>query len=151
MLNRFEQFSSVISSIYRDIQIIERDEMEKYGFKGAYAQYLVAMNRYPEGVTASQLCDICGKDKAAVSRILSEMEGKGLITKENTEKVYKAKITLTEKGRNAAEYVCNKAKAAVEAVGNELSEVDRRVMYASLELIASKLQKLSKEGIPQNA
>lgn len=149
MLNRFEQFSSVISSIYRDIQIIEREEMEKYGFKGAYAQYLVVMKHYSEGVTASQLCDICGKDKAAVSRILSEMEAKGLITKENSDKVYKSKISLTDEGRKAADYVCDKAKAAVEAVGNELSEVDRKVMYTSLELIASKLHKLSKEGIPQ--
>lgn len=123
--------------------------MEKYGFKGAYAQYLVVMKHYSEGVTASQLCDICGKDKAAVSRILSEMEAKGLITKENSDKVYKSKISLTDEGRKAADYVCDKAKAAVEAVGNELSEVDRKVMYTSLELIASKLHKLSKEGIPQ--
>lgn len=123
--------------------------MEKYGFKGAYAQYLVVMKHYSEGVTASQLCDICGKDKAAVSRILSEMEAKGLIAKENSDKVYKSKITLTDEGRKAADYVCDKAKAAVEAVGNELSEVDRKVMYTSLELIASKLHKLSKEGIPQ--
>ena len=38
MYARFEQFSSTISSIYRDIQKIERDDMVKYGVKGAYAQ-----------------------------------------------------------------------------------------------------------------
>ena len=51
-MNRFEQFSYVISGINRHIQKIERDEMERYGNRGAYAQYLVAMIQYPDGVTA---------------------------------------------------------------------------------------------------
>ena len=40
MIDRFEQFVSYISAIHRDVQKIERDEMVKYGLKGAYAQYL---------------------------------------------------------------------------------------------------------------
>ena len=76
MLDRFEQFTAAISTIHRFVQKIERDEMEKYGLKGASAQYLLAMARYPEGITAAALCDVCDRDKAAVSRILSEMEKK---------------------------------------------------------------------------
>ena len=72
MISRFEQFSSVISSIYGAIQKIEREEMAKYGLKGAYAQYLVAVKRFPEGVTSTELCELCDKDKAAVSRIVAE-------------------------------------------------------------------------------
>ena len=71
MINRFEQFVSYISAIHRDIQRIERDEMEKLGLKGAYAQYLVAMHRHPEGITAVDLCEVCDKDKAAVSRAVT--------------------------------------------------------------------------------
>ena len=40
MISRFERFSFAISGIYRSIQKIERDEMERYGLKGGYAQYL---------------------------------------------------------------------------------------------------------------
>ena len=74
MIDRFELFVAAISGIYRDIQKIERDEMVKYGLKGPYAQYLVAMKRCPQGITASALCEVCDKDKAAVSRMLGEME-----------------------------------------------------------------------------
>ena len=33
MISRFEQFTSAISGIYRSIQKIEREQMEKYGLK----------------------------------------------------------------------------------------------------------------------
>lgn len=40
MINRFEQFSQVISGIHRYIQKLQRNEMVKRGYKGAFAQYL---------------------------------------------------------------------------------------------------------------
>lgn len=150
MLSRFEQFSTVISDIYRYIQNIERDEMIKYGYKGAFAQYLVAMNRHSDGITAAQLCEICGKDKAAVSRVIAEMQEKGLVVRvSENDKAYRAKLKLTDEGIKAAEFVCKRAKAAVAAVGKEMSDEDRKIFYASLNMIASNLRILSKEGIPQ--
>lgn len=150
MLNRFEQFSFVISGINRYIQKIERDEMVKYGCKGAFAQYLMAIQRHPEGLTAAQLSEICDKDKAAVSRMVSEMEEKGLVTRTGENgRFYKALIMLTDAGRSAADFVSRKARAAVSAVGSELSDEDRRVLYYALDLIAAKLHTLSEEGIPE--
>ena len=73
MITKYELFSSSVSSLSRDIQAIERTEMAKFGLKGPHAQYLIAMNRFPEGVTAAQLSGICEKDKAAVSRAISDM------------------------------------------------------------------------------
>ena len=150
MLSRYEQFSFVISGIYRYIQKIERDEMVKYGYKGAFAQYLAVMNRHPEGVTASGLCEILEKDKAAVSRVISEMEQMGLIARRTEgNRQYKAHLTLTQEGKKAAEYVNSRAQAAVESVAGELSEEDRKMLYATLDMIAARLQKVSKNGIPE--
>ena len=150
MLSRYEQFSSIISSIYRSIQKIEREEMIQYGFKGAYAQYLVAMHRYPEGITAAELCDVCGKDKAAVSRALAEMEAKGLVVKHcNHDNQYRAQLQLTEAGMDAADYVCRKAVAAVKIAGQELTDETRTILYRSLRGIAAHIQKISEEGIPE--
>ena len=149
MLQRFEQFSNAVSTIYRCVQKLEREEMVKYGYKGAFAQYLVALNRHPEGLTSAQLCELCDKDKAAVSRMVSKMEEKGLVVREyNNDRVYKAPLKLTEEGRRAAEYVATRACAAVAAVGKELSDSDRAVFYAALTAISANLQALTKEGIP---
>ena len=149
MVSRYEQFAALISGIERGIQKIERDEMEKLGYKGAYAQYLVAMKRYPEGLTAAQLCEICDKDKAAISRVLTEMQEKGLILREpQSDHRYNALIKLTAEGLKAAAYVDERAQAAIEAVGNEMTDENRAAFYATLDFIAAKLQTISKEGLP---
>ena len=56
MISRYEIISASVSSIYHDIQKIQRTEMAKYGLKGPHAQCLLAMSRYPEGITAARLC-----------------------------------------------------------------------------------------------
>lgn len=149
MLRRFEQFSSAISAIYHCIQKIERDEMIKYGLKGLYAQYLVAMSHCPDGMTAAQLGQICDKDKAAVSRAVTEMARRGLVSRDcpnNT--LYRARLLLTPEGEQAARYVCQKARAAVEFAGKDLSDESRTLFYTALHQIASNLQTLSHSGVP---
>lgn len=146
MISRYEQFVSSISGIFRHIQKIERAEMVKRGYKGAYAQYLAALNRYPDGVALVELTEICDKDKAAVSRVIAEMEGKGLVFREDTP--YRARLRLTEEGKRVAEFVNKRAEAAVAAVGKDLTEERRRAVYEALDLIAENLEIVSREGIP---
>ncbi|MBQ8358022.1 MAG: winged helix DNA-binding protein [Clostridia bacterium] len=148
MVERFEQFSGLVSGIYRQIQKLEREEMEKYGLKGAFAQYLVVMNRRGDGMTAAQLCEICDKDKAAISRVISEMEEKGLVTRTG-EKDYRATIALTEEGHKAAAYVADRATVAVTKASEGLTDTHRKLLYASLELIYSNLEKICEAGIPE--
>ena len=59
MINRFEQFSQVISGIHRYIQKLQRNEMVKRGYKGAFALYLVTLNRVSEGLTSK--AGVCGR------------------------------------------------------------------------------------------
>lgn len=148
MISRFEQFSFAIAGIYRSIQKIEREEMDRYGLKGAYAQYLVTLSRFPEGLPAARLCQICDVDKAAVSRAVAEMERCGLITRADTERSYRTKLCLTDAGREAADFVSRRAQAAVAAAGQDLTEENRQIMYAALEAISARLQVISREGIP---
>ncbi|MBQ4547256.1 MAG: MarR family transcriptional regulator [Oscillospiraceae bacterium] len=149
MISRFEQFSYVISGIHRQIQKIERAEMIKRGYKGAFAQYLATLHRYEEGLTAKELCEICDKDKAAVSRILAEMEEKGLVEREKkVVRTYRSKITLTEKGRETAEFVAARAKLAISAVSDEvMDEQQREVLYSTLDALYKNLRKVVEEGI----
>lgn len=148
MVNRFAQFTGAVSAIYRDIQKIERDEMEKYGLKGAFAQYLLAMDRHPDGITAAALCEECDKDKAAVSRILAEMAVKGLVLRQTGVGPYRARISLTESGKDAARCVREKVTTAMELAGQGLTDSDRKILYTALSLIAGNLQTICREGIP---
>lgn len=150
MINRFEQFSYTFFSIHRQIQRIERNVMEACGYKGAFAQYLVMLSQHPDGLTAARICEICDKDKAAVSRITNEMLEKGLIERETVgERIYRGKLRLTDEGKRVAKYTCEKALVAVMEVGKEMTEEERAIFYDTLDRLSAKLQTLADEGIPQ--
>lgn len=150
MIDRFERFSFAISEISRYWHKITADEMERYGLKGPHSVYLTAMYRYPDGITAPQLCELCGKDKSDVSRAMALMEQKGLVRKEGIhQNCYGGVFKLTEDGLAAARHVRQRVSIAVQIAGEDLSEENRAVFYESLEKIASKLREISKEGLPQ--
>ena len=131
MIHRYEVFSAAIASMYHDVQRIERVEMAKYGLKGPHAQCLLAMSRHPGGLTSVKLCD---KDKAAVSRSVSELEEAGLLTIEGRNGIrYRAVLRLTEAGQNAAKAVCDRAELAVAQAGEGLTDAQREVFYEVLD------------------
>jgi len=140
MIERFERFVSVISVISHHLHRIMGEEMDKYGLKGTYAVFILAIHRHPDGITAARLCDVCEKNKAAVSRAVGELEAIGLVRREDTG--YRAKITLTEEGTRAAEFVYNRAVRAVSLAGGSLTDKEREVFYYALESIADNLKTL---------
>ena len=148
MIRKYELFSASISCMYHDIQRIERVEMAKFGLKGPQAQCLLALNRYPGGIPAARLCEICEKDKAAVSRTVAELEKAGLVSRrENNGSRYRAGLVLTEKGREVAETVNQRAKLAVEQAGAGLDDAQREVFYRVLAMIAGNLHAICKDGL----
>lgn len=148
MESRYELLSGSISSMYHDIQKIERVEMAKYGLKGPHAQCLLAMKKHPQGITAARLCEVVDKDKAAISRILSELEEAGMILRENRNgSRYRASLLLTEQGTAAAMAVVEKARLAVEKAGTGFNEQEREVFYRVLAIIAGNLHELCRVGL----
>lgn len=148
MVSRFEHFSASISAIYRYIQKIERLEMEEYGLKGPHAQCLLAMARYPGGITAARLCEVCDKDKAAISRMMVELEEKGMVSRDcGSGGRYRTPLKLTELGKKASEHVEQRAIQAVEEAGAGMTELQRETMYAALDLIAGNLQTICEAGL----
>ena len=149
MIDRFERFSFAISEISRCWHRIAGDVMGSHGLKGPYAVYFTALYRYPEGITAAQLGEICSRDKADVSRAMQLMEQKGLVEKQIGEKkAYRALLKLTKPGIELARSINRKAILAVETASQGLSAEKRAVFYEALELITTNLQKLSKTGLP---
>lgn len=148
MVERFEKFSTLVSAINKYVQKIEADEMIRMGLKGSFAQYLVAMNRYPEGITSTMLCEVCDKDKGAVSRAIAEMQEKGLVNEKGLLGTrYRAKHTLTEEGKRVADYVTRRAVKAVSMANIGLSEEDRCTFYRVLELYYTNLKVVCENGL----
>ena len=94
MVNRFERFSFAMFEISRCWHKLAGEEMVRYGLKGPHAIYLVTLAQYPEGITAAQLCEICGRDKSDVSRAMSSMVRSGLVIRDSTAGTYRARLSF---------------------------------------------------------
>ncbi len=150
MLNRFARFSLAISEIDRCWHKLAAEEMAKYDLNSPHAVYLTTLYNFEEGITAAKLSELCCKNKADVSRMISILEKKGLVRKEAvSSNLYRAKLLLTTEGKQAAEHVQRRAAIAVELAGSGMSDADRKIFYRCLEQITANLQALSKEGLPQ--
>ena len=150
MVDRFERFSLAIFEISHCWHKLAGEEMAKYDLNSPHAVYLNTLYQNESGVTAAKLGELCGKNKADVSRMVSILEQKGLVTKDAAGgKRYRALLKLTEEGKRAAQHVRERAALAVELAGKGLSDENREVFYNALELITANLQMLSKEGLPQ--
>lgn len=139
MIHRFEAFISGITICYKYIQRIKSIEMEELGLKGTHAMCLFYLHLNPEGLTATQLSTLCGEDKAAISRTISDLRQQGFVCQES-EKNYRAPLLLTQKGQTVAAKVDQLIESWVTAGGDGLSEQQRTYFYQSLALISSNLK-----------
>ena len=150
MVSRFEQFSTAIASIYRNIQKIERAEMAKFGLKGPHCQCLLAMSRYPDGITAARLCAICDKDKAAISRAVAELEEAGMVIRSGGQgKRYRASLKLTAAGMASAQSVMNRARVAVTAATGDYGQEQQNQFTQTLAMLAYNLDQICREGLKE--
>lgn len=146
MLHRFERFSLAITEISRYWHQIAGEELGKYGLKASHATYLVTMARFPEGLTAPKLAELCGRDKADVSRMMSILETKGLAVRDGANR-YRGNLRLTEAGLAVANDISQRAQRAVELAGKDLTEETRTIFYNALDSITENLRRISQEGL----
>ncbi len=150
MYTRFERFSLGISEISRHWHKLASEEMEKHGLKSSHSLYLLTLARYMDGLTAPQICEYCGKDKADVSRMMKILEEKGIVTKAGGfQNRYGGIFQLTDRGREIAEHIRSRASKAVEIAGADLTAQQREIFYFALESIAARMRELSQEGMPE--
>ncbi len=144
MKDRFETFTVLINKINRNITKIKNQEMTEYNLRSVHISVLYYL--YSENsLTARELCDRCGEDKATISRAVDYLESGGYIEKNgDTEKKYKRPLFLTEKGINVGEKISTKIKDVLFEISEEMQEGERAEFYRSLTNISNRLEQISK-------
>ena len=138
MIDRFELFTTTITQIYKNLQRIKMQEMSGFELRGTYVMCMFELNRNPEGLTITQLSQLCGEDKAAISRTISELVKRGLVTG-NNDKKYRAPLILTKKGQETAAKIDALASTAVAAGSNGLTPEEVKIFYKALTTISDNL------------
>lgn len=140
-MGRFEEFTYLINEIIKYWQKIAQKELKTYGLKSSHALYLTSLYKNPEGLSASELSDRLGRDKADVSRMTNILVDKGvLVKKSKNKKKYGGIFYLTDKGNKLASKISSLTDEYVDLASKNLSVDVRNMMYQALESINKNLQ-----------
>lgn len=147
MQDRFETFIKETTAIYRAVQQIKNMEMTELGLKGMHVMCVYFLYKHPDGLTAAQLSEMCGEDKASISRTVTTLKEKGYITEDQADfpKKYRSVISLTESGQALGKIEHEKIVKVFQAGGQGLAEQNRAGFYSSLCLIAENLRQYAAE------
>jgi len=97
---RFVPFVLYTERIAKNIKRLADTKMEKYGLRSAHVMCILQLAKSENGLSSAELSNVCGVDKAFISRITAELMGKNYISRNIGPKQgkYKTKFLLTEEG-----------------------------------------------------
>lgn len=145
MEERFQAFTVLVSNLNRCIYKIKTEEMAEYNLKSSHVSCIYYIYRYGS-LTPKELCDLCGEDKANISRALKYLEeNQYLIINNDSNKKYQRPIVLTENGVKIGKHLSEKINEILSIASEGLSEEKRNIMYEGLSLINNRLNKLCDE------
>ena len=116
--------------------------MAEYNLRSAHISCLYYLFS-SEGLTATELCELCEEDKATISRAVDYLETNGYLSGDSTAgKRYKAPLNLTEKGKEVGRKISRKIDAVLTDLNYCLSEKERASFYDSLSIISNSLEQV---------
>lgn len=141
MINRFESFTTYIIELYRSLQKIKDMEMRQFGLKAGHTMCLYYLGERKDGLTVTQLSELCREDKAAISRSISQLEKQGLVhtAREDAKRSYRSPVILTEKGEKLSAKLNERIDNALMNGGSGFSDAQRDALYFGLEQVLSNL------------
>lgn len=142
MESRFEMFTVLVAKVSRYIYKIKTEEMMEYNLKSSHVSCLYYLYKM-QSLTAKELCDMCGEDKANISRAIKYLESEGYIyCPSAAQKRYQSALMLTDEGKAVAKDITNKIDKILYQASVGLTEESRQIFYQSLSLICDNLGKI---------
>ena len=142
MDSRFEAFTVLIAKASRCIYKIKTGKMAQYNLKSSHVSCLYYLYK-ADSLTAKELCDLCGEDKANISRAVKYLESEGYISCPSTaQKRYQSALVLTQKGKSVGKDITEEIDKILRESGKGISEENRKIFYQSLALICENLEQI---------
>lgn len=141
-MERFELFTVLVANASRYIHKIKSEEMQEFNLKSSHVSCLYYLYKL-KSLTAKEICDMCGEDKANISRTVRFLESEGYIyCPSMVAKRYQSAFFLTEKGTQIGEIITTKIDKILFNASKGLTEENRKIFYQSLSLICANLEEI---------
>lgn len=146
---RFEQFATLISGIYRDIQKLKTKWTEPLGMKSVHIFWVYLLKNHPEGLSASELSRHSQSNRSLVSREIQELINLGYVYAEDIPKQrrYGQKLRLTESGLAVAQRISEASLEIQHVVNAGIPEDDLITLYRTLEILMRNFHTLTDESL----
>ncbi len=148
---RFEEFSGLISGIYRDIQKLKAKWTEPLGMKSVHIFWVYLLRNHPEGLSASELSRYSQTNRSLISRELKELIDLGYVTISQplVRRRHGQKLVLTQAGLRAAERISDISYGIQQRVSASISAEDLAVFYRTLQVLLKNFDRLAEEALPE--
>lgn len=142
---RFEQFSNLISGIYRDIQKLKNQWTAPLGMKSVHIFWVYLLRNHPEGLTAAELSRHSQSNRSLVSREIQDLINLGYVNyaQPSTGKRYGQKLILTEEGKAVAQRISQASLEIQNEVNQDISQEDLAVLYRTLDILLKNFDRLA--------
>ena len=142
METRFELFTVLIAKISRSIYKIKTEEMAEYNLKSSHVSCLYYLHKF-RTLTAKELCDLCGEDKANISRAIKYLEKEEYIyCSSQANKRYQSPLELTQKGDKTGGEIVRKIDKILLDTSKGISDEERKRFYEYLSVISRNLEEI---------
>ena len=118
--------------------------MEHYGLASAHAICICQLEEHADGLTKTELSQICMVDKSQISRVISDVVKKGYVAVSATSSRYRKKYFLTEYGRKIAGEIRKTILDINSFVSMDIPQEDIDKFYATFNIICENLNKAEK-------
>ena len=152
-VDRFESFILFIDAIHKGINKLKTDIAPQSPIKSVHTMWLYELLRHPEGLTATEIASKTMIDRSLVSREISALIKEGIVKSDSSgrKSSYNSVITLTEKGKELAEYIAATALEIQNAVSHNVEPDELTVFYSVLERIYNNIDDISNKRTPKEA
>ena len=148
---RFEQFSNLISGIYRDIQKLKNQWTSPLGMKSVHIFWVYLLKNHPEGLTASELSRHSQSNRSLVSREIQELMDLGYVQAESGSRTrrYAQKLILTEAGQKVAAQISEVSLSIQNEVNAGIPEEDLFILYRTLGILMENFHRLAEQPLEE--
>ena len=148
---RFEQFNTLISGIYRDIQKLKTKRTMPLGMKSVHIFWVYLLKNHPEGLSASELSQYSQSNRSLVSREIQELIDLGYVNVHQSapKRRYGQKLRLTPLGEDAAKRISDATLEIQNKVNAGIPEADLIVLYRTLGILMENFHQLAEQPLQE--
>lgn len=148
---RFEQFNTLISGIYRDIQKLKTKWTEPLGMKSVHIFWVYLLKSHPDGLSASELSEHSQSNRSLVSREIQELIDLGYVYAQQSasKRRYGQKLRLTPLGEEAARKISEATLDIQNKVNAGIPETDLIVLYRTLGILMENFHQLTEQPLEE--